>query len=135
MSMFLFDTNCWIVLLKGRSANLEARWRNMTSAELVTCSVVKAELWHGAHKYQDPAGRSCILNLWLEPYRSLPFDDAAARQYAVIRHYLEGRGEIIGPNDLKIAAICLAYDLTLVTTNGKEFGRVPGLRVEDWKQE
>ena len=72
---------------------------------------------------------------WLEPYRSLPFDDAAGRQYADVRHHLQGRGEIIGPNDLKIAAICLAHDIVLVIANGEEFGRVPGLRVEDWTQE
>lgn len=133
--MFLFDTNCWIVLLKGRSARLQERWGSVAADDLLTCSVVKAELWHGAHKYSDPAERCRIVNQWLEPYRSLPFDDVAARQYANVRHYLEGRGEIIGPNDLKIGAICLAHDLTLVNRNGKEFGRVPGLRVEDWEQE
>jgi len=45
---------------------------------------------------------------------------------------LEARGEIIGPNDLKIAAICRAYDITLVTGNGDEFRRVPVLKLEDW---
>jgi tRNA(fMet)-specific endonuclease VapC len=65
-------------------------------------------------------------------YRSLPFDDAAARHYAVIRHELESRDLLIGPNDLKIAAICLAHGLTLVSSNTKEFSRVSGLKVEDW---
>lgn len=133
--MFLFDTNCWIVLLKGRSTRLEERWGSVAANELLTCSVVKAELWHGAHKYNDPAERRRIVDHWLGLYRSLPFDDAAARQYADIRHHLEGRGEIIGPNDLKIAAICLSHDLTLVSANREEFGRVPGLRLEDWMEE
>ena len=43
------------------------------------------------------------------------------------------KGTPIGPNDLMIAAIALAYDLTLVTHNTAEFSRVPGLRLEDWE--
>ncbi|NJM55647.1 MAG: type II toxin-antitoxin system VapC family toxin, partial [Verrucomicrobiae bacterium] len=49
----------------------------------------------------------------LAPYASLPFDDAAARHYAAVRHDLESRSCVIGPNDLKIAAICLANGVTL----------------------
>lgn len=67
----------------------------------------------------------------LAPFRSLPFDDLAARRYAEIRDVLETRRQIIGPNDLLIAAIALTHGLTLVTNNG-EFRRVPGLAVEDW---
>lgn len=66
------------------------------------------------------------------PYVSLPFDDAAAAHYALIRHELEIAGCVIGPNDLLIAAICLANDCTRVTGNLQEFERVSGLRVEDW---
>ena len=51
--------------------------------------------------------------------------------YARIRDHLELRGQIIGGNDLMIAAIALAHDLTVVTHNCGEFNRVPGLRVED----
>lgn len=49
-----------------------------------------------------------------------------------IRHFLEKTGWIIGPNDLLIAAICLAHGVTLVTGNVSEFQRVPGLMVESW---
>jgi tRNA(fMet)-specific endonuclease VapC len=68
----------------------------------------------------------------LSSYVSLPFDDIAARHYATIRHELETRALIIGPNDLKTAAIYLAHGLTLVSSNMSEFSRVTGLRVEDW---
>jgi tRNA(fMet)-specific endonuclease VapC len=38
----------------------------------------------------------------------------------------------IGTLDLKIAAITLAHDATLLTRNTADFGKVPGLKFEDW---
>jgi tRNA(fMet)-specific endonuclease VapC len=63
----------------------------------------------------------------------LPFDDAAAVVYGEIRAALAQAGTPIGPNDLQIAAIALANDLTLVTHNTREFTRVQGLKLADWE--
>ena len=52
-------------------------------------------------------------------------------QVAALTH-LESVGKTIRPNDLLIAAHCLAEDLVAVTANAEEFGRVPGLKVENW---
>lgn len=79
-----------------------------------------------------PERRLALVAETFAPFVSLPFDDAAAEHYARIRHELEFGGQIIGPNDLLIAAICLAHDCTLVTSNAGEFGRIGELRVEDW---
>jgi len=64
----------------------------------------------------------------------LPFDDACAERYGIIRSELESAGTPIGPNDLMIAATALAHGATLVTNNVKEFSRVAGLRLEDWER-
>lgn len=40
---------------------------------------------------------------------------------------------LIGPHDLLIASIAVVNDLTLVTHNIREFGRIVGLRIEDWE--
>ena len=129
---YLFDTNVWIQLLKQRAPVIRQRIDRTDPALVVTCAIVKAELWHGALKYADPIKRMQQINTAISPYRSLPFDDLAARHYADLKHALETQGQLIGPNDLKIAAICLAHGHTLVTANTTEFRRVPGLRVEDW---
>ena len=38
----------------------------------------------------------------------------------------------VGRADLKIAAVALEIGATVVTDNLRDFGRVPGLAVEDW---
>jgi tRNA(fMet)-specific endonuclease VapC len=56
----------------------------------------------------------------------VPFDDRAADRFEAIR------GLSIGTMDLKIASICLVSDATLLTRNTRDFGKVPGLKIEDW---
>lgn len=57
---------------------------------------------------------------------------SAAASYAQIRVDLEKRGQIIGPNDLWIAAHALVFNVVLVTNNTREFERVDNLRIENW---
>jgi tRNA(fMet)-specific endonuclease VapC len=135
---WLLDTNGWILFLKPHQPGGRAIARRLAlcaEEEVLLCLAVKAELWHGAEKYENREARLAKLAEIFARYRSFPFEDAAARHHASIRHHLESRGQTIGPNDLQIAAICLANDLTLVSTNTSEFGRVPGLQVEDWTKE
>ena len=128
----LLDTNAWIHHLKNPRGPIEQRLNRVSPSEILLCSIVKAELWHGANKYERRERRLAALTNIFQHFTSLPFDDAAASHYATIRHDLEARSLVIGPNDLKIAAICLAHGLTLVSSNTNEFSRVIGLRVEDW---
>jgi tRNA(fMet)-specific endonuclease VapC len=62
----------------------------------------------------------------------LPLPKSAGQTYGEIRAKLESRGEMIGNNDLWIAAHALASGLTLVTNDEKEFRRVRGLKVQNW---
>ena len=65
-------------------------------------------------------------------FRLLPCGEADARHYREIFRYLKGRGELIGANDLWIAASAIANQTPLVTRNAREFRRVPGLEVLDY---
>jgi tRNA(fMet)-specific endonuclease VapC len=128
---YLLDTNTWISYLKRPGSAVELRLRSMPADQVCVCSVVWAELLHGARKYENRGERVARIEHTLAPFRSFAFDDIAARRYAEIRDTLEMRGEVIGSNDLLIAAIALVNSLSLVTSD-QAFNRVAGLAIEDW---
>lgn len=64
--------------------------------------------------------------------RVLNFDQDDAREAGEIRATLRAAGTPIGPYDVLIAAQARRRDAVLITTNTREFVRVPGLRIEDW---
>ena len=130
---YLLDTNTCIRYLNGRAPRVLQRLQATPLTEIHVCAVVKAEMYFGAMKSVDPVGTMTQQRAFLEAFVSLPFDDAAAETYGRIRAELTRRGTPIGPNDLMIAAIAVANDLTLVTHNLAEFSRVPQLRCEDWE--
>ncbi|MGB3615317.1 MAG: PIN domain-containing protein [Elainellaceae cyanobacterium] len=64
----------------------------------------------------------------------LPFDVEEAERAAQIRAVLKSQGRPIGAYDVLIAATALQHDLLMVTANRREFERVTGLQVENWRQ-
>jgi tRNA(fMet)-specific endonuclease VapC len=131
--LYLLDTNACIHLINRSSPRLEERLREHPPAAVCLCSVVKAELLHGARRSSRMAENLRVLKRFFAPFPSHPFADRCAEQYGLIRADLEREGRLIGPNDLMIAAIARVHDLTLVTHNTEEFGRVAGLAIEDWE--
>ena len=130
---FLLDTNVCVGILTGRSPKVVDKVRQLNPSEVRVCSVVRAELLFGARNSSRVEANLGLLDTFLAPFTSVPFDDLAADYYGRIRADLHRAGELIGPNDLLIAAMVLANNLVLVTHNVKEFGRVPGLRWVDWE--
>lgn len=131
--MFLLDTNVCIRILNGSSPSVATRLRATAPADVRLCAVVKTELLYGARRSGRVDENICLLRRFFGPIVSLPFDDRCAEEAAFIRLDLERSGRPIGPNDLLIAATARAHDLVLVTHNAREFGRVAGLRIEDWE--
>jgi tRNA(fMet)-specific endonuclease VapC len=95
---------------------------------------VRAELFFGAFRSNNRAHALAMVKEFLDNFESLPFDDHAAEIYGELRAFLTTSGNLIGPNDLLIAAIALAHNVTLVTHNTREFSRVPHLNIEDWQE-
>jgi len=90
------------------------------------------EVWVGVLGSQNAKRRQVEYEQFLAAAEVLPFDSAAGRRAAELRHVLERRGEGIGPLDTLIAATALSHNATLVTRNLREFGRVQGLKLVDW---
>jgi len=130
---YLLDTNTCIRFLNPRSSAVPSHLAAVHQEEVAICQIVKAELYYGAYKSARRDANLALLAKFFDQFVSLPFDDRSAEAYGRLRAELARRGTPIGPNDLMIAAIALAYDLTLVTHNTAEFARVPGLRLEDWE--
>jgi tRNA(fMet)-specific endonuclease VapC len=131
--MYLLDTNACVAVLNGSSQPLITRLQAHSPGDVLLCSVVKAELIYGAYHSSRAADNLRLLDRFFEPFLSLPFDDACCTIYGRIRSDLAREGTPIGPNDLLIAATAVANDVTLVTANSKEFGRVAGLSMENWE--
>ena len=131
--LFLLDTNSISDLVrhpKGRVAHHLARHG---MGNVCTSIIVAAELRYGAAK--SPSLR--IAQRVQEVLATLPISDLAApvdEVYGALRADLERSGQLIGQNDLFIAAHALALDATLVTANEREFSRVPRLRIENWRR-
>ena len=66
----------------------------------------------------------------LSQFNVLTFSEEAIVRYEALRETYRG----IGKNDLRIAAIALEHNATVVTRNRTDFGRIPGLTIEDWSQ-
>lgn len=130
---YLLDTNTCIRYINGRSPALAKKLDSLSEGDAVVCSVVKAELFFGALRSQNPVKTMEGQRQFLSLFASLPFDDGAAEHYARIRADLTEKGTIIGGNDMLIAAIALANDLVLVTHNTREFERIKTLKLEDWE--
>lgn len=130
---YLLDTNVCVVYLNQPVSSVAGQIKHHRAEEIVVCSVVKAELFYGAMRSRWPAKTLAKQRAFLDAFESLPFDDAAAMIFGEIRADLARQGKPIGPYDLQIAAIALAHDLTLVTHNTTEFGRIDGLRLADWE--
>lgn len=131
MIEYLLDTDTAIALIKGREETTK-RLRERKPGEVAISSVTKAELFYGARKSERTNHNLGVLSRFFAPFPSLVFDDRASEEYGLIRADLERAGNPIGPNDLLIAALARARDLTLVSFNVREFDRVIGLKVASW---
>jgi tRNA(fMet)-specific endonuclease VapC len=129
---YLLDTNICIYIRQKRPEEVLRRFRKLRPGEAVVSVITHGELQYGAAKSEHRASALERLSELVNLLPALSRPEAAGETYGAIRARLESKGEMIGNNDLWIAAHALAARLTLVTYNEREFRRVRGLKIQNW---
>ena len=132
MKGYLLDTDTCIFALK-QVPEVLGTMLSQPRASIFVSVISESELRFGAAKSAAPAKNARRLDAFLAPLQILEYGSVDAAAYAHLRAKLERDGRPIGPLDTLIASHAIARQLTLVTNNVREFARVPGLRVENWK--
>jgi len=130
---FLLDSNVCIDFLNGRFPLVAERIRENDPDDLALSSIVVAELRYGAQKSQRQRENHKNLDLLFSEVGIIEFDEGAAQAFGIIRTALEIRGTPIGPFDMLIAAHARSRDLILVSDNIREFSRVDGVKLVNWR--
>jgi tRNA(fMet)-specific endonuclease VapC len=129
---YYLDTNICIAYLNGRSENVRDKLLAKKPSAIKIPSMVAAELYLGAYKGTKTEKGLQDAERFLSIFEIIPFDDRCILHYAKTRAALERTRQMIGPNDIIIAATVMAHGGILVTNNVREFARVDGLMCEDW---
>ena len=135
MTTYLLDTNACIALINGTPKDVRRRFQRVVAKNsvILLSSIVAFELWYGVAKSQRKDSNAQRLDAFFAgPLEWMPFDEDDARAAGAVRAELEAAGTPIGAYDVLLAGQARRRGATLVTSNVKEFGRVAGLKWEDW---
>ena len=129
--IYLPDTNAVSAYMRGDNPKLVQKMQD-AFGEMCLSVIVLAEREFGVAKGANANARLRLAEL-AQTLQVEPFTRDDSTHYAAIRHDLEARGLGIGPMDTLIAAQAQRLGATVITRNVREFGRVPGLKVENWQ--
>ena len=130
---YLLDTCTISDFVKGDPQTL-MYLKKSSPLELNICVISLLEIQYGLAHNPDRAKKiKPVLDTLLSTIKILDFTQGEAHHAALVRAFLHKEGRPIGSYDLLIAACALHHDLILITSNSKEFTRVPGLQCENWR--
>jgi toxin FitB len=136
--MIVLDTNVVSELMKAAPSETVVSWIVGNSAELVTTAITLAEVRYGIRRLPDGRRRQLLVEAADEVFAAfadqvLPFDAAAATQYANLVDERDRAGSPIAGFDAQIAAICRANSAALATRNVKDFLAVGVDVIDPWQ--
>jgi tRNA(fMet)-specific endonuclease VapC len=131
MLKYMLDTNIVIYVMKRKPIEVLGKF-NANSTRMAMSVITLSELFHGAENSTRVSENLLAIEDFVSRIEVLQYTPKASQHYGSIRGVLEKRGQMIGVNDLHIAAHARSEGLTVVTNNTDEFIRVPSLMVENW---
>jgi tRNA(fMet)-specific endonuclease VapC len=126
----IIDTN--VLIRAERDARSDLFPSSIARDNLYISAITVSELLVGVHLANSEARRnqrSAFVESLISFVPVLDFSSDAARIHAGLYASLRQRGELIGANDLIIAATALQHGFAVLTGNEREFNRIPGLKV------
>ena len=130
--LYMLDTDTCAFVLRRSSAVLLERIQQVPIDQQTISIVTLAELLYGVLESNKKKANRAGVDAFVRHVTVKDWSRDAAEHYAEIRSDLTKKGQMIGANDLMIAAHAKSLDATVVTNNVKDFVRVRGLKVENW---
>ena len=131
---YLLDTNICLYIMQRRPAAVADRFEALNRGDVGMSIITYAEIRVGIEKRPDSRKHNeKILELFVQRVPYLPFDEAAANAYGVLRAAVPDRRR--NAMDRLIAAQALSIGAILVTNNEDDFKGYPGLTVENWTRD
>jgi tRNA(fMet)-specific endonuclease VapC len=131
-SIYMLDTDTCAFILRRSSPTLLERIQAVPLQQQAVSTITLAELLYGVQVSSKKKANRTAVDLLVRHLAVMEWSRDAAEHYAEIRADLKRKGQLIGSNDLLIAAQARSIGAVVVTNNVKEFGRVRGLKVENW---
>jgi tRNA(fMet)-specific endonuclease VapC len=130
---YLLDTNICIYLIKNQYPEVLSKLLRVGFDKIGISTITLAELEYGVANSNRTFEVQTALLEFILPFEILDFNYSAASFYGKIRKELKDKGQPISDMDMLIASIAMANELIMVTNNEKEFKRISGLKIENWK--
>jgi tRNA(fMet)-specific endonuclease VapC len=130
--LYMLDTDTCAFILRRSSPTLLERIQAVPLQQQLVSMITFAELLYGVQMSSKKKANRAAVDLFVRHLAVLEWPKDAAEHYAEIRADLKKKGQLIGSNDLLIAAHARSIGAVVVTNNVKDFRRVKALEVENW---
>ena len=128
---YVIDTDILSYFLKNYP-QVVRQFEAVDPDEVATTIVNYTELLFGAYKSAKVEQKLATIKAFLDTLTMINFDKRSAEMFAQLKANLQQHGTIVADMDLMIASISVTNGCILVTNNTKHFGKIPGLRLENW---
>jgi tRNA(fMet)-specific endonuclease VapC len=131
--MYLLDTDILIYSLKSHKI-VQQNLRRHLYDPIKISAVTLMELYYGAYKSQKVANNLAKIKTIENTLEIIPVSRELVEIFGVLKSDLEKVGTPLDDFDLILASTAMSHNLTIVTNNVKHFGRIDGLKMENWSK-